>query len=70
MENYMYTSHHTDRKTSNSNLMALKAKLESLDQSFKSNLLSISDHEIENLKNNNFNNEITAWSWSKSFTQQ
>ncbi|EEQ07025.1 hypothetical protein yberc0001_16210 [Yersinia bercovieri ATCC 43970] len=50
--------------------MALKAKLESLDQSFKSNLLSISDHEIENLKNNNFNNEITAWSWSKSFTQQ
>ncbi len=44
MENYMYTSHHTDRKTSNSNLMALKAKLESLDKSFKSNLLSISDH--------------------------
>ncbi len=70
MENYMYTSHQSDRKRNNSNLMTLKAKLESLEQSFKSNSLSISDNEIENIKNSNHNNKITAWNWSKSFTQQ
>nr|WP_280524504.1 darobactin family peptide antibiotic [Yersinia rochesterensis] len=50
--------------------MALKTKLESLEQSFKNNLFSINDHEIENLKRSNADNQITAWNWSKSFTQQ
>ncbi|ELI8240722.1 darobactin family peptide antibiotic, partial [Yersinia enterocolitica] len=31
---------------------------------------SINDHEIENLRRSNSNNQITAWNWSKSFTQQ
>ncbi|MDA5543691.1 MULTISPECIES: darobactin family peptide antibiotic [Yersinia] len=65
----MYTSHQPNRKTNNANLAALKTKLESLEQSFKKNLLSISDDEIENLINSNINNKITAWNWSKSFTQ-
>ncbi|WP_072082600.1 darobactin family peptide antibiotic [Yersinia thracica] len=65
----MYTSHQTNGKTNNVNLAELKAKLESLEQSFKKNLLSISDDEIESLTNSNVNNKITAWNWSKSFTQ-
>ncbi|WP_282645133.1 darobactin family peptide antibiotic [Yersinia rohdei] len=50
--------------------MALLTKLGSLDESFKNNALTINNNEIENLKNSEVNNKITAWNWSKSFTQQ
>ncbi|CNJ14330.1 hypothetical protein CBW53_20740 [Yersinia frederiksenii] len=70
MENYMHISHQTDGKTNKTNLMMLKTKLASLEASFENNSLSINDHEIENLKNNGTNTKITAWNWSKSFTQQ
>ncbi|WP_174849873.1 darobactin family peptide antibiotic [Yersinia artesiana] len=67
----MLTSNQSNGKTNNNaHLMALKTKLESLEQSFKNNLFSINDNEIENLNRSNFNNKITAWNWSKSFTQQ
>ncbi|MFA3778149.1 darobactin family peptide antibiotic [Yersinia sp. 1652 StPb PI] len=66
----MFTSNQSNERINNTHLMALKAKLESLEQSFKNNLFSINDHEIENLKRSNSNNQITAWNWSKSFTQQ
>lgn len=65
----MFTSNQSNERINNTHLMALKAKLESLEQSFKNNLFSINDHEIENLKRSNSNNQITAWNWSKSFTQ-
>ncbi|MGH1499046.1 darobactin family peptide antibiotic [Yersinia proxima] len=66
----MFTSNQSNERINNVHLMALKTKLESLEQSFKNNLFSINGHEIENLKRNNANNQITAWNWSKSFTQQ
>lgn len=47
----MHTSHQPDKKTSNTNLITLKTKLESLEESFKNSSLSINDHEIESLKN-------------------
>lgn len=65
----MHTSHQQNEKINNANLAVLKAKLASLEQSFKKNLLTISDDEIESLKSSNINNKITAWNWSKSFTQ-
>ncbi|OVZ89606.1 hypothetical protein CBW58_16230 [Yersinia frederiksenii] len=70
MENYMYTSHQPDKKTSNTNLIALRTKLESLEESFKISEMSIDTQEIEKLKNSESENKITAWNWSKSFTQQ
>ncbi|CNC81101.1 no significant database hits [Yersinia frederiksenii] len=66
----MYTSHQPEKKTSNTNLIALRTKLESLEESFKNSGLSIDAQEIENLKNSESENKITAWNWSKSFTQQ
>lgn len=66
----MYTSHQPDKKTSNTNLIALRTKLESLEESFKNSELSIDTQEIEKLKNSESENKITAWNWSKSFTQQ
>ncbi|CFQ42166.1 no significant database hits [Yersinia frederiksenii] len=66
----MYTSHQPEKKTSNTNLIALRTKLESLEESFKNSGLSIDAQEIENLKNGESENKITAWNWSKSFTQQ
>ncbi|CNH93218.1 no significant database hits [Yersinia frederiksenii] len=66
----MYTSHQPEKKTSNTNLIALRTKLESLEESFKNSELSIDAQEIENLKNSASENKITAWNWSKSFTQQ
>lgn len=66
----MYTSHQPEKKTSNTNLIALRTKLESLEESFKNSGLSIDAKEIENLKNSESENKITAWNWSKSFTQQ
>ncbi|CNG16553.1 darobactin family peptide antibiotic [Yersinia kristensenii] len=66
----MFTSNQSNERINNTHLMALKAKLESLEQSFENNLFSINDHEIENLKRSNADNQITAWNWSKSFTQQ
>ena len=66
----MLNSNQSNEKTNNAHLMALKTKLESLEQSFKNNSFSIDDSEIENLKSSNHNNRITAWNWSKSFTQQ
>lgn len=66
----MYTSHQPEKKTSNTNLIALRTKLESLEESFKNSGLSIDPQEIENLKNSESENKITAWNWSKSFTQQ
>ncbi|WP_181952678.1 darobactin family peptide antibiotic [Yersinia canariae] len=65
----MDISHQPDGKTKNAHLMALKTKLASLEKSFKNNTLAISDDEIENLINTNTDNKITAWNWSKSFTQ-
>ncbi len=66
----MFTSNQSNERINNTHLMALKTKLESLEQSFKDNLFSINDHEIENLTRSNSNNKITAWNWSKSFTKQ
>ena len=66
----MLNSNQSNGKTNNAHLMALKTKLESLEQSFKNNSFSINDSEIESLKSSNHNNQITAWNWSKSFTQQ
>ncbi|HFR4114739.1 TPA: darobactin family peptide antibiotic [Yersinia enterocolitica] len=66
----MLTSNQSNERINNTHLMALKTKLESLGQSFKNNSFSINDSEIENLKCSNSNNQITAWNWSKSFTQQ
>ncbi|WP_186371319.1 darobactin family peptide antibiotic [Yersinia alsatica] len=66
----MYTSHQPEKKTSNTNLIALRTKLESLEESFKNSGLSIDAQEIENLKNSESENKITVWNWSKSFTQQ
>lgn len=66
----MYTSHQPEKKTSNTNLIALRTKLESLEESFKNSGLSIDAQEIENLKNGESENKITVWNWSKSFTQQ
>lgn len=66
----MYTSHQPEKKTSNTNLISLRTKLESLEESFKNSGLSIDAQEIENLKNSESENKITAWNWSKSFTQQ
>ncbi|WP_392431631.1 darobactin family peptide antibiotic [Yersinia sp. HM-2024] len=66
----MFTSNQSNKRINNANLMALKTKLESLEQSFKNNSFSINDNEIENLKCSNSDNQITAWNWSKSFTQQ
>ncbi|CRY18859.1 no significant database hits [Yersinia enterocolitica] len=66
----MFTSNQSNERINNTHLMALKTKLESLERSFKDNLFSINDHEIENLTRSNSNNKITAWNWSKSFTQQ
>ncbi|HHL2561364.1 TPA: darobactin family peptide antibiotic [Yersinia enterocolitica] len=66
----MFTSNQSNEKMNNAHLVALKTKLESLEESFKNNSFSINDNEIENLKRSNSNNKITAWNWSKSFTQQ
>ncbi|MGH1594578.1 darobactin family peptide antibiotic [Yersinia proxima] len=66
----MFTANQSNERINNAHLMALKTKLESLEQSFKNNSFSINNNEIENLKRNNVNNQITAWNWSKSFTQQ
>lgn len=66
----MLNSNQSNGKINNAHLMALKTKLESLEQSFKNNSFSINDSEMENLKSSNYNNRITAWNWSKSFTQQ
>lgn len=66
----MHTSHQPDKKTGNTHLITLKTKLESLEESFKNSSLSINYHEIESLKNSDSDNKITAWNWSKSFTQQ
>ncbi|HDL8006681.1 TPA: peptide antibiotic darobactin D, partial [Yersinia enterocolitica] len=52
MENYMYTSHQSDLNTNNGKLIALKTKLEALDESFENNSLHISYDEIEKIKNN------------------
>lgn len=69
MESYMHTLHQHDEKTKNANLIILKAKLESLEKSFKNNTFTISNDDIAHLTNSNFNNKITAWNWSKSFSQ-
>lgn len=66
----MFTSNQSNKRINNAHLMALKTKLESLEQSFKNSSFSINDNEIENLKRSNSDNQITAWNWSKSFTQQ
>ncbi|OWF81677.1 hypothetical protein B4900_01665 [Yersinia rohdei] len=70
MDNYIYTSRNSDGEIIPSNIMALLTKLGSLEESFKNNALTINNNEIENLKNSEVNNKITAWNWSKSFTQQ
>ncbi|EQB2040519.1 peptide antibiotic darobactin D [Yersinia enterocolitica] len=70
MENYMYTSHQSDLNTNNGKLIALKTKLEALDESFENNSLHISYDEIEKTKNNSLKSKITAWNWSRSFAEE
>ncbi|CNK85281.1 darobactin family peptide antibiotic [Yersinia aldovae] len=66
----MFTSNQSNERINNVHLMALKAKLESLDESFKNNTLHISDNEIEKIKSNTLRSKITAWNWSRSFAEE
>ncbi|MBX9497327.1 darobactin family peptide antibiotic [Yersinia enterocolitica] len=66
----MFTSNQSNERINNAHLMALKAKLESLDESFKNNTLHISDGEIEKIKSNTLRSKITAWNWSRSFAEE
>ncbi|CNJ47787.1 hypothetical protein yaldo0001_11410 [Yersinia aldovae ATCC 35236] len=66
----MFTSNQSNERINNAHLMALKAKLESLDESFKNNTLHISDNEIEKIKSNTLRSKITAWNWSRSFAEE
>ncbi|AHK20782.1 hypothetical protein BF17_16925 [Yersinia similis] len=53
----------------NVNLIKLKSKLQSLEESFKNNPLYITSNEIDEVKNNTLHTKITAWNWSRSFAE-
>ncbi|MGP2516709.1 darobactin family peptide antibiotic [Yersinia sp. 2545 StPb PI] len=59
-----------DEEIKYSHLIALKGKLQSLEESFKSNAFYINDNEIEKIKNNTLRSKITAWNWSRSFAEE
>ncbi|AAS61631.1 hypothetical protein CQP30_15670 [Yersinia pestis] len=69
MENNMNPSSQSTVEKSNVNLIKLKSKLKSLEESFKNNPLYITSNEIDEIKNNTLHSKITAWSWSRSFAE-
>ncbi|TNV40935.1 hypothetical protein FIN97_13330 [Yersinia pestis] len=69
MENNMNPSSQSTVEKSNVNLIKLKSKLKSLEESFKNNPLYITSNEIDEIKNNTLHSLITAWSWSRSFAE-
>ncbi|WP_080099312.1 peptide antibiotic darobactin C, partial [Yersinia pestis] len=62
MENNMNPSSQSTVEKSNVNLIKLKSKLKSLEESFKNNPLYITSNEIDEIKNNTLHSKITAWS--------
>ncbi|AJJ61646.1 hypothetical protein AT01_3928 [Yersinia aldovae 670-83] len=64
---YNSTSHPKNHRVNNAT--ALRSKLLSLQEFFKSIPIHINSNEIEDLRNSTSNNKITAWNWSKSFSQ-
>ncbi|CNH02432.1 no significant database hits [Yersinia aldovae] len=65
----MYNSTSHQKSHSVNNATALRSKLLSLQESFKSIPIHININKIEDLINSKSNNKITAWNWSKSFSQ-
>ncbi|WP_072081216.1 darobactin family peptide antibiotic [Yersinia similis] len=69
MENDMNPSSQSTVEKNNVNLIKLKSKLQSLEESFKNNPLYITSNEIDEVKNNTLHTKITAWNWSRSFAE-
>ncbi|NIK98019.1 darobactin family peptide antibiotic [Yersinia aleksiciae] len=69
MEFYMSISFQHKRENNDQNLLALKSKLQSLGESFSHHSLYISNNELDKIRNSLAKTKITAWNWSKSFTE-